>query len=548
MDKSKKFKKMKNKNRILKVAASAALAVSAIVPSFAQTNLGSACGCPATGSRTEVLMSTLADASGGANDGSLLANTTLTCDKTYILDKKIYVPDGITITIEPGTLIKGNSVANPADATALIVTMGGKINAYGTESCPIVFTAAADPMDGSYGIANRGKWGGVMLLGKAANNLTAAANVGTGKLGISDGVGYPEGFIAANSRNHFGGGTTPDNADNSGVLKYVSIRHAGAIIAVGNELNSLTLASVGSGTTVENVEVVSGDDDGIEIFGGTVNLKRCAVMYHADDMYDWDLGWTGKGQYLFGIKTDTTTSNSADNGIEADSDDNKSNTSFRSNPKIWNMTLIGNGNPNYVGDNTGQSAIMAKENTDGEIYNSIFANWNKGLTMYKLPESGRTNEAYENWNAGTFKFKNNTMINCTKPIAMDKYAALAASSSDSTKFFTTDGNTSVASVPGFDFTWSANTSTNVVSDKFVAVPTSNISSTLSPSFSDSFFESTSYRGAFDSNKTNWMSAWSINRNLGVTNLIACPTDLNNDGVTNNTDFLQLLGKFGQSCN
>jgi len=271
-------------------------------------------------------------------------------------------------------------------------------------------------------------------------------------------------------------------------------------------------------------------------------------MYHADDMFDWDLGWTGKAQFLFGIKTDTTTSNTADNGIEADSDDNKSNTTFHSNPKIWNMTLIGNANPNYLGDNTGQSAIMAKENTDGEIYNSIFANWHKGLTMYKLPESGRTADAYENWIAGTFKFKNNTMINCTKPIAADRYAAVAATSSDSTKFFTTDGNTSVSSVPGFDFTWAANTATNVVSDKFVAAPTSNISSTLSPSYSDSFLEATSYRGAFDASKTNWMSAWSINKTIGVTNLVACPTDLNNDGITNNTDFLQLLGKFGQSCN
>ena len=540
---------MKNKNTILKLAASAALAVSAIAPSFAQTNLGASCGCPAVGTRTEVLLSTLAVV-GTANDGDLLANTTLTCDKTYILDKKIYVPSGITITIEPGTVIKGNPapLGDAVNASALIVGQGGKINAYGTESCPIVFTAAADPMDGSYGIANRGKWGGVVLLGKAANNLGPANLAG---LGISPGVGFIEGFLSATSRNHFGGGLSPDNADNSGVMKYVSIRHAGAILSVttaGNELNSLTLGSVGSGTTLENLEIVSGDDEGIELFGGTVNLKKVAAMYCADDMFDWDLGYSGKMQFLFGIKTDTATAKTADNGIEADSDDNASDTIFRSNPKIWNATFIGTLNSAYSGDNSGQSAVMAKENTDGEIYNSIFANWHKGLTIQKTMGSGRSpEEAYDNWIAGDFKFKNNTMINCVKPISLNKYGATAASASDSTKFFA-DGNTSVSSVPGFDFTWAANTSTNVVSDKFVAAPTSNISSSLSPSYSDSFFEATSYRGAFDANKTNWMSSWSINRTIGATNLVACPTDLNNSGKTDNSDFLILLGKFGQSCN
>ncbi|MFZ4785850.1 MAG: hypothetical protein ACOYLH_10250, partial [Flavobacteriales bacterium] len=142
----------------------------------AQTNLGEDCGCPAVGSRPTVNISSLPGyvATDGVS-GNLTTGATLTCANTYILDKRVFVPSGQTITIAPGSLIKGNT-GTASNATALIISRGADIYANGSESCPIVFTAAADPMNGTYSIANTGQWGGVVVLGTATNNLTVAAN------------------------------------------------------------------------------------------------------------------------------------------------------------------------------------------------------------------------------------------------------------------------------------------------------------------------------------------------------------------------------------
>jgi hypothetical protein len=206
----------------LKIAASAFLAAFAVATSVAQNNLGSECGCPpVSGRTTSVNLSTLANA-----NGELLASDTLTCDKIYVLDRKIYVPSGKILTIAPGTVIKGNSVTDPANAVALIVERGGKIMADGTQSCPIVFTSAADPMDNTYSLTNVGDWGGIVLLGTAKNNLVDGQTYA--KPGVN-GVGFIEGFSSANVWDLYGAGDaafpTANDDDNSGILRYVSIRH-----------------------------------------------------------------------------------------------------------------------------------------------------------------------------------------------------------------------------------------------------------------------------------------------------------------------------------
>ena len=243
---------MKNNSNVFKAAAMAALTFGAFATSSAQTNLGASCGCPPVASRTEVTVSTMPgySAIAGTYGGELTSGAAFTCDKTYILDKKIYIPSGQTLTIQPGTVVKGATAATTAEATALVIERGGKIIANGTESCPIVFTAQADPMDGTYPISNKGMWGGVVLLGKAHNNLTLAANgpftVGTaGKLAVANGLGAIEGFQTSNPQDQFGvnltAGESFNDDDNSGILKYVSIRHSGAILALGGEINGLTL-------------------------------------------------------------------------------------------------------------------------------------------------------------------------------------------------------------------------------------------------------------------------------------------------------------------
>lgn len=550
--------------------AAVAIAMVTGTAAFAQTNLGSDCGCPPVSSRPTVLVSTLA-ASGGNVDGELNAtNTIFDCAHTYILDKKIYVPSGKILNIQPGTVIKGRYRSTADSVVALTVERGGKIIADGLPTCQIVFTAEADPMDGTYPVSNKGMWGGVLIAGKATNNLTLAANgpftagSGNGRLCVANGLGTFEGFASSNSRDQFGvdltAGETFDDNDNSGILRYVSIRHSGAILTVGSEINGLTLGSVGRGTTIDHVEIVSCADDNIEFFGGTVNVKNLTMMFGNDDMLDWDDGYSGKIQFAFGIKTSDTLTASvdADNGFEMDADDQKSNLLPRSHPIIYNTTFIGNGKQTLTSDNSGIAAIEAKELTEGEIYNSIFANFRYGLNLIKsLGTRTGTSESYHNWaNTGgngsnSLKIKCNAFIACNKPLALDKNAVTAYSASDSVQFYVTDENTVASSLTGFTYAWNMNNSTNVVSTRFDAVPNPalTVSGGCAAAPADGFFSPVSYKGAFASSGKNWLSDWAYAQLLNVTpGLQPCPTDINGDGVTNNVDFLQLLGQFNQSCN
>lgn len=556
---------MKSKQTILKGIATAVMAALSISSSTAQTNLGAACGCPTpVSSRPTVLLSTLAT-NGGAGDGELIANNViLDCSKTWILDKKIYVAPGKTLTIQPGTVIKGRTQALAADAVALTVEVGGKIFASGTEDCQIVFTAEADNLDGTYSISNTSKWGGLLVAGKASNNLTLAANgpftagSGNGRLCIADGIGTFEGFVSSNSKDQFG--ATPasfDDNDNSGILKYISIRHAGAILTVGGEINSLTLGSVGRGTTIEHIEIVSGGDDGIEFFGGTVNVKYCSMLFGNDDNFDWDDGWRGNVQYLFILQNQLGQgSPDGDNGFEADADDQKSNLTPRSHPIIYNATVIGNGKTTLTSDNSALAGINAKELTEGEIYNSIIANFKTGFNMTKaLGTRTGTSEAYHNWSnslgngSQSLKVKCNTFIGNVDAITVDKLAANVVAA-DNTQFTTTDLNTVVSSIPDFTYAFAVNGSTNVVSTKPDLTPNPALSTAGCPVAPvDGFYNVANYRGAFAPTGRPWISDWSYAAVLGATNgLVPCPTDLNSDGVTNTVDFLQLLGQFNQTCN
>ncbi len=557
------------KTTISKLAATVAIAVISVTSSFAQTNLGADCGCPTpVSSRATVLLSTLVD----GND-ELITNAILTCNKTYILDKKIYVPSGKTLTINAGTVIKGRFRSTADSATALVVERGGRIIADGSSTCQIVFTAEADNLDGTYPVANKGQWGGVLIAGRATNNLTLAANgpfnaSGNGRLAIANGLGVFEGFASNNGRDQWGQnlslGEVFDDNDNSGILRYVSIRHAGANLLLGSEINGLTLGSVGRGTTIEHIEVTSCADDGIEFFGGTVNVKYYTCLFANDDMFDWDDGYSGKVQFVFGIKSSTndtvTTSKDADNGFEMDADDQSSNLLPRSHPIIYNTTFIGNAKQALTSDNSGLSAIQAKELTEGEIYNSVFAEFRYGLNMRKTIAAARapgTSEAYHNWSAAngngsnSLKIKCNTFVGMTKDIVIDNNGTGTLLTADTTQFYTTDKNVHASSIPGFTYIWNMNGTSNAVTTKFDAIPNPEL--TLPggcPSApADGFFTPVTYKGAFASTGKNWMSDWAYAQVLNITSgLVACPTDINADGVTDNVDFLLLLAQFNQSCN
>lgn len=223
---------------------------------------------------------------------NITQNTTWTSDKVYVLGGRITVVDGVTLTIEAGTIVKGQA-GTGANATALLIARGAKLIAEGTADAPIIFTSVADeitPEDvaaKNFGSPNlepdiNGLWGGLIILGRA--RISASNDNGD----VSE--VQIEGIPTSDPNGLYGG---DNDADNSGVLKYISIRHGGANIGAGNEINGLTLGGVGSGTIIENVEVVANQDDGIEWFGGTVNTKNVVVWNVGDDAIDTDQSWSG---------------------------------------------------------------------------------------------------------------------------------------------------------------------------------------------------------------------------------------------------------------
>ena len=216
--------------------------------------------------------------------GNITEDSHWTADKNYILDKQVTVEAGTTLTIDPGTVIKANAQEAP-NVSMLVVARGAKLMAKGTAEKPIIFTSVNDDIDTSNGTKSSlnntdvGLWGGVIILGNApvslANGDNQAFYIG----------------LEPNSKNSYYGGTNAE--DNSGVLEYVSIRHGGVFIGTGSESNGLTLCGVGSKTSINQVEIFANQDDGIELFGGTVNVDNLIVHASDDDAIDIDEGYAG---------------------------------------------------------------------------------------------------------------------------------------------------------------------------------------------------------------------------------------------------------------
>lgn len=258
--------------------------------------------------------------------GLITSNTTWTSDKIWILNSKVVVDAGITLTIEPGTIIKGKEGSGSL-ATGLIVARGGKLNAVGTAQKPIIFTSIADNIKigekagTNLKIADNSLWGGVIILGKARGSFSGDVT----EFQI-------EGIPASDSFGLYGG---TDDADNSGHLEYISIRHGGAEIGAGNEINGLTLGAVGSGTIIKNIEILATLDDGIEFFGGTVSPTNVLIWAQGDDGLDIDQAYGGTISNALVIEGDTS-----DSALEIDGGEGTFQRAFTFN----NITLKGNAN------------------------------------------------------------------------------------------------------------------------------------------------------------------------------------------------------------
>jgi len=263
----------------------------------------------------------------------IVDDLTLTSENEYILDGTVFIGDDITetvLTIEAGTKIYGKK----SSTGTLVIRRNSKIMAEGTADNPIVFTSdQASP--------NRSDWGGVIINGKATLN-TGLEVPGEGGTGLY-------------------GGT--DDADNSGIMRYCRIEYAGREFSPDNELNGLALQGVGSGTTIEYIQIHMNKDDGIEFFGGTVNAKYIYITGCADDQFDWTDGWRGKGQFWVCQQY----GDDADQGIEADNNGDENDATPRSFPTIYNLTLVGDERYGAESD----IGMLLREGTGANIYNAI---------------------------------------------------------------------------------------------------------------------------------------------------------------------------------
>lgn len=305
--------------------------------------------------------------------GTIATNTTLDATKVYKLVGFVYVKEGVTLTIPAGTVIRGDKVSKGT----LVVTRGAKLVAQGTVDKPVVFTS-----NFAVGERNPGDWGGVILLGKAPNNLPGGTGV------IEGGLTLPEG-------NH--GGT--DAADNSGSLKYVRIEFPGIAFAKDNEINGLTLGSVGTGTTIDYVQVSFSGDDSFEWFGGTVNAKHLVSIANVDDVFDFDNGFSGKLQYLVAQRDPSLADQAGQsNGIESDNSAGDFTVSPRTRPVISNMTIIGPGNTAV--DAKHEYANLWRRGSKMILANSLFIGFRYGIDI-------RDKETGDALTDGTSLIKNN---------------------------------------------------------------------------------------------------------------------------------------------
>lgn len=306
---------------------------------------------PSGGDATTVEMENGATLTGGVKNGQTVI---LKEGYSFKLSGEYLVEAGGLLKIEPGVTIKAQNDDDTPDY--IMVAMDGKIDAQGTADNPIVMTVENYPAEGA-SLGGNG-WCGVHICGKAHTNK------GTGTK--SEIGGYPYGS----------GSSTANDNDNSGTMRYVRLECAGYAFSEETEANGLTLYGVGNGTTIDHIQVYRGADDGVEFFGGSVNVKYLIVTDCEDDSFDWTEGWNGKAQFLVADQRGTTAAK--DNGdclIEADNNGDDNAATPIAHPILANLTLIGNNSTE------GTRGIRLREGTQAEIYNAIVTGKPNCLTV-----------------------------------------------------------------------------------------------------------------------------------------------------------------------
>ncbi|MFZ5446464.1 MAG: hypothetical protein ACOZQL_41130 [Myxococcota bacterium] len=399
----------------------------------------------------------------------ITADTTWTKDHVYVLKQLTYVASG-TLTIEAGTTILGDS------ASALIVSRGAKLVAVGTASEPIVFTSSL-PV-GQRGSV-QGDWGGLVFLGRAVINTMGGENNAEG--------------LVDDPKNKYGG--TDDTYD-CGTLKYVRVEFAGRPLSANNELNGITFNACGSATTVDYVQVHMGVDDGIEIFGGTMNLKHVVLTGSDDDGLDWDKGWRGKAQFVVAAQVPGR----GNHGIEADNDGTNADLMPRSAPTLYNVTLVGR-NPDTATSEGPSRGMILRAGTAGKLSNVIVTNFtDKGFIVDGNPSKAQ-------WTAGALSVANSIFFHNPDAGVTDYVAPPRADGGIADNMFDEPTELAAPSLSNrFDVDPQLGAPTSLTAPSFKPAAGSPALSGAATPPADGFFDTTAtFVGAIGA--TDWTAGW-----------------------------------------
>jgi hypothetical protein len=439
----------------------------------------------------------------------------------YLLTELVFVENGDTLEILPGTVIKGEPGQGDS-ASALIVARGGHIICDGTQNAPIIFTCQADdpadPFD--LPLSFKGQWGGLVLLGVA----------GTNRAGDSGNI---EGIPVTESRAIYGPGSSfaLNDADNSGIVRYTSLRYGGSVIGLNNEINGLTMGAVGSGTTIEYVEVFNNADDGFEWFGGTVNSKHLVSAYNDDDGFDYDEGWRGNNQFWL-VYMDNADGNT---GGEHDGGTTPEDGLPYAIPVISNATWIGTG---PLGGAFNDMALNFRDNAGGKYYNSIFADFFGFGAQIEDLVSGQ--DSRQRLDDGEIEFQRNIWYSFGSgdaPVQLFPQTWTEA-------HMTSPANANVFGVNPKLASWPSDDRSN--DGGFNPTPRANgpaAGGGQAPA--DPYFDAVTYKGAFDPAAPNWLLGWTALDQLGFLGdanfcAILIDGDLNGSLTVTSSDIITLV--------
>jgi hypothetical protein len=413
---------------------------------------------------------TITDQGGGTG------TVTWTADKEYIINGFVFVNDGQTLTIEAGTVIRART-GQGSMASALIVARGGTIIAEGSQLNPIIFTVEGDDLEGSVALEARGLWGGLIILGNASINTKSGEDL-------------IEGIPISEPRGIYGG---DDDDDNSGILRYVSIRHGGTNIGEGNEINGLTLGGVGRQTTIEFVEVISNADDGVEFFGGAVNCRNLVVAFCGDDAFDLDQGYHGKGQFWLGINAGSDKCAEISGGLQAIP------PLQGSMPELYNTSLI------HSTLSSMATSIHFLHYGGAKLRNSIFLNSVGGVAIRHTDLPG---DSWSLFLSGRLGLNSNILYPYSDTAyAYNTYSELGEDLTAENKVLT---DSTIAWQTSFE---DSGISGDLISG-YKLLPAYTEFEHMAP-YSSDWFEKVSYKGAFGSKL--WIEGWTLLYESGLIN-------------------------------